>query len=130
MLFSPLWAYQTLTKDATSFTPFHLGYGLEETFPIEWEIPSLKLVVELLPEASPQEENLLHLEWLDETCHLAALGIEAQKKWVKSHFDQSVSPHTFSEGELVLLYDQANDNLGADKFEPMWNGLYIVKHVL
>ena len=56
--------------------------------------------------------------------------LEAQKKWVKSHFDQFVSPHAFSEGDLVLLYDQANDKLGAGKFEPMWHGPYIVKHVL
>lgn len=80
MLFSALWAYRTSTKDATSFTPFHLFYGLEATLPIECEIPSLRLVVELLPETSPQEEHLLYLERLDETRRLVALVIEAQKE--------------------------------------------------
>ena len=67
---------------------------------------------------------------MDETFRFADLVIEAQKKWVKAHFDQSVSPHSFIEGDLVLLYDQAHDKRGAGKFQPMWHGPYIIKHVL
>ena len=37
------------------------------------------------------------MERLDETRRLAALVIEAQKKRVKAHFDQSVSPRSFVE---------------------------------
>ena len=105
-------------------------YGLETTLPVECEIPSLKLAVELFPDTSSEEEHFLYLEWLDETCRLAALVIEAQKKRVKAHFDQSVSPRSFVEGDLVLLYDQAHEKLGAGKFQPMWHGPYIVKRVL
>eukprot|EP00253_Pinus_taeda_P021411 PITA_21411 len=130
MLFSSLWAYRTSVKDATGFTPFQLVYGLEATLPIECEIPSLKLAIELLPETTPTEERLLYLERLDETRRLASLAIEAQKKRVKTHFDNSVNPRSFIEGDLVLLYDQANDKLGAGKLEPMWHGPYIVKRVL
>ena len=54
MLFSALWAYQTSVKNATRFTPFYLVYGFEATLLIECEIPSLKLVVELLPSTSPE----------------------------------------------------------------------------
>ena len=130
MLFSALWAYRTSIKDATGFTPFQLVYGLEATLPIECEIPSLKLAVELLPNTTPLEERLLYLEQLDETCHLAASVIEAQKKQVKAHFDQSVSPRSFVEGDLILLYDQAHDKLGVGKFQPIWHGTYIVQRVL
>ena len=49
---------------------------------------------------------------------------------MKTHFDHTVHPLSFVEGDLVLLYDQANDKLGAGKFEPMWHGPYIVKWVL
>ena len=77
MLFSALWAYRTSIKSATGFTLFQLVYDLEATLPIECEIPSLKLVLELLPANSPEEEPLLYLERLDETCHLVALVIEA-----------------------------------------------------
>ena len=130
MLFSALWAYRTFVKHATGFTPFQLVYRLEATLPIECDIPSLKLAIKLLPNTTPVEEHLLYLERLDETCQLASLDIEAQKKRVKTHFDQTVNPRYFTEGDLVLLYDQASDKLGASKFEPMWNGLYIVKCVL
>eukprot|EP00253_Pinus_taeda_P019476 PITA_19476 len=94
------------------------------------EIPSLKLAIELLLDTAPVEERLLYLEWLDETRRLASLAIEAQKKRVKNHFDNAVNPRSFIEGDLVLLYDQANDKLGAGKLEPMWHGPYIVKSVL
>ena len=130
MLFSALWAYRTSTKSATGFTPFQLVYGLEATLPIECEIPSLKLAVELLPNTSPEEEGLLYLERLDETRRLPTLVIKAQKKQVKAHFDQSVSPRSFIEGDLILLYDQDHDKLGEGKFQPMWHGPYIIKRVL
>ena len=54
-------------KDATGFTPFQLIYGLEATLPIECEIPSLKLAVELLLNTSPEEEHLIYLKRLEET---------------------------------------------------------------
>ena len=117
-------------KDATSFTPFQLVYGLESTLPIECEIPSLKIAVELLPNTTPVEERLLYLEQLDKTRRLASLAIEAQKKRVKTHFDHTIHPRSFVEGDLVLLYDQENDKLRAGKLEPMWLGPYIVKKVL
>ena len=117
-------------KNTTGFTPSQLAYGLKATLLIECEIPSLKLVFELLSNTSLKEERLLYLERLNETHHFATLIIEAQKKQVKAHFDQSVSPRSFIEGDLVLLYDQAHDKLGVGKFQPMWHGPYIVKRVL
>jgi hypothetical protein len=40
------------------------------------------------------------------------------------------SPWIFSEGDLVLVYDQDKDPLGAGKFKPMWFGPFIIKEVL
>jgi hypothetical protein len=130
MLFSALWAYRTSVKSATGFTPFRLVYGMEAILPIECEIPSLKLAVELLPNTSAEEERLLYLMRLDETRRDATLVIEAQKKRVKAQYDKHVKPRVFSEGDLVLLYEQDKDVLGAGKFEPMWRGPYIVSKVL
>ena len=45
------------------------------------------------------------------------------------HSTTSMS-NLFSEGDLVLLYEQDKDVLGAGKFEPMWRGPYIVSKVL
>ena len=80
MLFSILWAYRTTVKTSTGFSPFQLVYGLEAVLPIECEIPSLKLTVELLPNTSPEEERLLYLTLLDETRRNVALANEAHKK--------------------------------------------------
>jgi transposase InsO family protein len=114
-LFSTLWAYRTSVKTATGFTHFQLVYGIEVVLPIECEIPSLKLKIELLPHNSAEEEHFLYLSKLDETRRDAALVNEAHQKQIKSQYDKSVHPQTFAEGDLVLIYDQAHDKLGTGK---------------
>lgn len=52
ILYSALWAYWTSVRNATGFTPFQLVYGLEAVLPIQYEISSLKLAIDLLPETS------------------------------------------------------------------------------
>jgi hypothetical protein len=83
MLYPMLWAYQTSVKTATSFSPFQLVHGVESILPIECEIPSLKLELELLPDTSYLERCLVHLESLDEQLHDTFMTIEANKKRVK-----------------------------------------------
>eukprot|EP00253_Pinus_taeda_P025324 PITA_25324 len=130
MLYLALWAYRTSVKTTIGFTPFPLVYGLESIFPIECEIPSLKLVVELLPEISSLEECLVHLELLNEQRRDVAIINEAHKKRIKTQYDKAIRPRVFSEGDLVLVYDQDKDSLGAGKFKSMWYGPFIVKQVL
>jgi hypothetical protein len=130
MLYPTLWAYRTSVKTATGFSPFQLVHGVEAVFPIECEIPSLKIVVKLLPDTTQLEEHLVYLEHLDEQHRDATLANEAHKKCVKSQYDKFVHPRVFSEGDLVLVYDQDKDALGAGKFNPMWHGPYIVRWVL
>jgi hypothetical protein len=79
-LFSALWAYCTSVKTTTGFTPFQLVYGVEAMLPIECEIPSLKLIVELLPHTSIEDERLLYLIKLDETRRDVALVNDTYKK--------------------------------------------------
>jgi hypothetical protein len=57
---------------------------VEAILPIECEIPSLKLAIELLPNTSTEEKHLLYLMILDETRRDATPVIEAQKKRVKA----------------------------------------------
>ena len=82
-LFSALWAYRTSAKTGTCFTPFQLVYGLEAVLPIECEIPSLRLTVELLPHTSKEEQRLLYLSHLDEIRWDAMLANESHKKCIK-----------------------------------------------
>ena len=117
----------TFVKTATGFSPFQLVCGLEVVLPIECQIPSLNMVVQLLPDTSPLEKHLLYLEHLNEKRHDAALANEVHKQKVKCQYDQSVCPRIFSEGDLVLVYDQDKNPLGEGKFKPMWLGPFIVK---
>ena len=70
------------------------------------------------------------LEQTNEDRRAALQIIEAAKARSKSHFDSHVHPRTFSKGDLVLVYDQANDKLGKANFESMWYGSYVIHHWL
>jgi hypothetical protein len=72
----------------------------------------------------------MHLESLDEQRRDAFTAIEVNMKRVKVQYDKSVCPRLYVEGDLVLLYDQAKEPLGENKFKPMWHGPYIVRCVL
>ena len=93
VLFSALWAYRTFVKKTTGFMPFQHVYGLKVVLPIQCQIPSLQLAVELLLDTSTEEERFLYLNNLDETRRDAALANEAHKKHVKAQYDKSVQPH-------------------------------------
>ena len=58
------------------------------------------------------------------------MTLEVNKHRVKAQYDKSVCPRVFSEGDLVLLWDQSKEPLGEGKFNPMWRGPYMVKRVL
>ena len=130
MLYPSLWAYRTAVKTATGFSPYQLVHGVELILPVECEIPSLKLDIELLPDTSPLEECLVHLEQLDEQCRDALVALEVNNSHVKVYYDKSVRLRRFSEGDLVLLWDQLKEPLGEEKFNPMWHGSYVIKRVL
>lgn len=113
-----------------SFTPIQLVYGLESIFPMECEIPSLKLTVELLLDTFGLEENLIYLERLDEKHRDATKINKAHKKRVNIQYVKVVHPRVFSKGDLVLVYDQDKDTTGAGKFKPLWYGPFIITKVL
>ena len=130
MLYPALWAYRTNVKTSTGFSPFQLVHGVEAVTPIECEIPSLKITIHVLPNTTEVEERFIHLENLDEKHRDALTANETNKNSIKNQYDKSVKPRIFSEGELVLLWDQDKEPLGARKFRSMWLGPYVVSKVL
>ena len=48
------------------------------------------------------------------------MALEVNKRHVKAQYDKSVHLREFSEGDLVLFWDQPKEPLGAGKFNPMW----------
>ena len=85
------------------FSPFQLIHEVEAVTPVECEIPSLKIVIHVLPDMTELEESLLQLERLDEQCRDVLTENKTHKNRVKNQYDKSVKPRIFSEGELVLL---------------------------
>jgi hypothetical protein len=81
-------------------------HGVESILPIECEIPSLRLVVTLLPDTSDLKQCLVHLKSLDEQHQDASMTIEANKRRVKVQYDKSVYRRQYTEGDLVLLYEK------------------------
>ena len=55
---------------------------------------------------------------------------EAHKNRVKNQYDKVVKERVFFEGELVLLWDQDKEPLGAGKFRSIWLGPYVMSKVL
>jgi hypothetical protein len=67
-------------KTVIGFTPFQMVYAVYVVLPIECEIPSLKLTIEIMPHTSVEEERFLYLTKLEETCRDATLINETYKK--------------------------------------------------
>ena len=65
---------------------------------------------------------MVHLEQLDEQHGDALVALEVNKRRVKVQYDKSVHLRRFSEGDFVLLWDQAKEPLGEEKFKTMWHG--------
>lgn len=81
-----VWAYCSIWKTTTRFTPFELVYGKEGMLPIEFEHKTLHKTLELninLPAA--QSKRLLHLNSLDEmrisTLERTELIQNQRKRW-------------------------------------------------
>ena len=88
------------------------------------------LAIDLIPNNSTKEDCFLYLSNLGEHRSKANIVNETHKKWVKVHYDCSIDPHVFLQGDLVLFYDQDREKLGETKFEPLCNGPNVIKWVL
>ena len=128
--FSALWDYRNTVKTYTDLKQIQLVYGIEYTLLIECEIPSMKLDIELLPNTTLEEERFLYLNKLDENRQDVTLANEVHRWRIKSQYDQSIQSHLYSQGDLVVTYNQQHDKLVGGKLESMWHGPYIVNLVL
>ena len=68
-------------------SPSHLVFGEEAILPIECEIPSLHLAVEILADTQPLEQQLIMPEHASEDRRVALQTMEAAKKHTKAQYD-------------------------------------------
>lgn len=90
----------------------------------------MHLAVELFPNTSALEQCLIALKQADKDHRATLYHIEATKQHLKAHYDRHIHPHSFCEGDFVLVYNQSHDQLGRGKFQSMWHNPYVVKHCL
>ncbi|XP_052874548.1 uncharacterized protein LOC128280444 [Gossypium arboreum] len=102
-----LLAYRTSVRTSTRATPFSLVYGMEAVLPIEVEIPSLRILIEI---------RLDEAEWM------------YQKRMMRA-YDKKVRPREFHEGDLVLKKILPIQKDFRGKWMPNWEGPYVVKKV-
>ena len=93
-------------KVTTQNTSFTLVYGTEAIFPIEKEIPTLRVALDArLGERESLQARLMELTRLDELRMLAQQSLEAMQRRRKAWHDRHIKVRQFKIGEQVLIYD-------------------------
>ena len=103
MLPFALHGYRTMVRTSTEATPFSLVYGMEVVLPLEVEIPSLRVLVDVkLDEAEWITNRLNQLSLMDEK-RLASIAFgRLYQSRMKKAYDKKVRPRSFQTGDLVL----------------------------
>ena len=126
-LTAALWAYRTTFKVTTQATSFSLVYGLGATLPINFEVESLRVAVNLrLTDSRSLRNRLTTLEELDENRRMAAQHIEAIQKRKKITFDKRLKKRALIPGMIVMIQDARKLEFPG-KFDAVWLGLYLVR---
>ncbi|MCO5613331.1 hypothetical protein L7F22_067607 [Adiantum nelumboides] len=125
-LHAALWAYRVAYKISIGTTPFNMVYGIQAILPLEFLIPTLRVAKELEWTGHELSEQLEVLEKLDETRLRAVPSIYAQKRNMKSFFDQHVINKEFATGDYVLMYTLKQHSKKLQKRE---NGPYVIHDI-
>lgn len=127
-----LWAYRTTHRTATGATPYSLIYGMEAVIPIEIQVASLRVAVH---QSITEDENarikLEELDLLDEKCLAAQQRLQSYQARILPAFDKQVKYRSFKKGDMVLMLKRpiVVTRRTGGKFEPKWDGPYVVKEV-
>jgi transposase InsO family protein len=130
MLPFALHGYRTSVRTSTGATPYSLVYGMEAVLPVEVEIPSLRVLLDVkLDEAEWIRTRFNELSLIEERRLAAVCHGQLYQRRMKRAFDQKVRPRSYQIGDLVLkrILPPGTDNRG--KWTPNYEGPYVVKKV-
>ncbi|KAL3692331.1 hypothetical protein R1sor_005982 [Riccia sorocarpa] len=133
-LIGAVWAYRTTYKTTTGQSPFQLVYGQEAILPIEFMLPTLRVLTgysDWPGSTDPDltiKERVHQLHLLEETRIIALYKQYIAQSRRKATFDRLCKPLTFQKGDLVLKW---NDMMGKfpGKFPTYWYGPYKIEAV-
>ena len=122
-----LWAYRTTAHRPTGISPFKLTYGMEVIVPTEIGMPTLRTD---LPEQSNAETMIKDLDKADELSEATTVRIASYHCKQANLYNRCVKPRMFQSGDLVLrkVFENTVDS-SVEKFQPNWEGPYIVTQV-
>ncbi|GKV27759.1 hypothetical protein SLEP1_g36894 [Rubroshorea leprosula] len=124
-----LWAYRTMSRTATSETPYHLAFGIEAVISIEIGVPSFR--VTHFDEGRNGQLLGENLDLLDEVKEEARLQTLVYKQKIANFYNKRVRSRTFKLGDLVLRKAGLTGfETRFGKFAPNWEGPYTVAKVL
>ena len=115
MLPFALHGYRTSVRTSTGETPYSLVYGMEVVLPVEVEIPSLRVLLDVkLDEAEWIRTRFNELSLIEEKRLAAVCHGKLYQRRMKRAFDQKVRPRNYQTGDLVLkrILPPGTDNRG------------------
>ena len=119
--------YRTTCKKLTGQKPFILVYGQEAVMPMEYVVPSLRVVtITRIRYFDVVEERLLQLIHLEEEHFIARFHQHVEKQRKKVWHDRHIKNKKFSVEGLVLMYNN-NFFKHPGKLKTHWLGPYVVK---
>jgi len=129
-LLEALWAYRVTVRTPTQATPYSLVYGCEAVLPLEVQLPSLRVA---LHEGLTQDEQIRlrfqELDALEEERLHALQDLELYRQNMVRAYNKLVKRRVFKKGELVLVLRRpiVVTHKTKGKFEPKWEGPYIIE---
>ncbi|CAM6104174.1 unnamed protein product [Calypogeia fissa] len=128
-LFSAVYFYNLSHKTTTGQSPYFLVHGQHPLVPVEFELPTIRtLVEERMGESQGLEERTYQLEHLEEERDQAARRLAYEQCKAKRYFDKHLKPKFLKEGDLVLMYDSRYAYFPG-KLHTRWLGPYKVNKV-
>ncbi|KAL3690876.1 hypothetical protein R1sor_004527 [Riccia sorocarpa] len=124
-----LWAYRTAAKITNKRIPYYLTYGLNPILPIEFEVPTYRILCEeRLADEDSQDHRHQQLVKLEEDREQSKSDVTTIQQKRKENHDKRIRKIDVKDKDLVLLYENRHIKFPG-KLHLRWMGPYRVTKV-